>query len=93
MAEANYDLDNPISTDSRDVVIEEMKEKIKDLETLSLRPLVLLYESELRQFKAKLVFASPVPGELCKKKVELWDDEVQDLIKFLTELLNGANAK
>lgn len=89
----SQDIDKAESlTLTRDVV-EELTEKIADLERLSLRPLVLLYEEELRHFKAKMTFASAVPGEVCKKKVELWDDELADLSKFITELLKGAHEK
>lgn len=77
---------------TRDVV-SELQDKVKDLERLSLRPLVLQYETELRHLKARLSFAFAVPGEVCKKRIELWEDEIADLSKFITELIKGAHEK
>lgn len=96
----HHDIDNSFSTElettTRDVAdlqieIENLREENSALSQLSLRPLVLKYELELKELKMKMNLASQVPGELCLKNVVLWDDEIQTLTTFITELIKGAH--
>lgn len=96
----HHDLDNSYQDESsastRKIAalesdLETAREDAETSKKLSLRPLVLKYELELRELRAKLNLSLPVPGELCKKNVQLWDDEISTLTTFIKELLDGAH--
>lgn len=80
-----HDIDNSFSYDC-----EKPTRGVEERE-FDLRTLVLKYEVDLRELKMKMALADQVPGELCKKNVQLWDDEINTLNQFIKELLNGAH--
>lgn len=99
------DIDNSFAPVTTRDVVNELKARIASLEIenenlkqdaeasrkLSLRPLVLLHEHELKDLRLKLNLSVPVPGELSRKRVTLWDDECGTLSQFITDLLKGAH--
>lgn len=95
-----HDIDNSFSHDcegpTRDVAdlkieLENALEEAEAYKRLSLKPIVLKYELDLRELKMKMNLATSVPGELCMKNIKLWDDEIQTITQFIEELLKGAH--
>lgn len=85
--------------ETRDEVISSLREKISDLEltietlkeTLettkkhSMFPHFKTFLTDLKELKVKMKFSSVIPGEICKRNVQLWDDEIAEFTRFVEE--------